>query len=128
MTRQNYEVLIRPSNPEWDESLDDYREVVAALRDRGIDARLADIPAPPSGSDIPDFLPEAFAVFIAVKVSDAIFATIIEELRRLIIAKAKVKWRPRGEQVKGVVYGPSGSILHEFTFEAEGRDDSPLEQ
>jgi hypothetical protein len=83
--KAEFEVLVRPSHPEWDERLDDYREVVEALRDHGIDAQLADMAAPPSGSDLPNFVPLAFAVYVAHKVADAILAAIIEEVRRVLV-------------------------------------------
>lgn len=125
---QESEILICPSHPEWDERLDDYREAVEALQGQEIDAQLADMAAPPSGSDLPDFIPLAFAVYVAHKVADAILAAIIDNLRRIVIARAKVPWRERGEKVKGVIYGPEGEVLHEFVFEAVGDDEQPSGQ
>ena len=112
------EVLVRPSHPEWDERLDDYHEVVAALRDQGIDANLADMAVPPSGSDLPEFVPLAFAIFVAHKVADAILATIIEEVRRVLVSRARIRWAKKGKTVRGVIYGQNGEILHEFTMHA----------
>jgi hypothetical protein len=112
-------IVIRPAIPEWDERPGDYEELVSALRARGVNARLADHKGIPSGSDIPALIPEAFAVFIAAKLTDALLASVIDDLTRLIVRRAQAKWWRKGGRARGVIYGPKGDVLHEFVIKAD---------
>lgn len=64
-------IVIRPAIPEWEESASDYEELIDALGERGIDVELAEIKGIPSGSDLREFVPIAFSVYIGIKVTDA---------------------------------------------------------
>ena len=104
-------VTITPAIPEWDEHPDDYRELVAALREHGVRARLGR-PVPPYGSDIPEFVPTAVAAYIAGTFSRALVDLLAEKLMSRVIQRAKLRWWP--DRAKAVIYGPSGEVLREI--------------
>jgi hypothetical protein len=71
---------------------------------------------PPSGADLPDFIPLAFAAYVGMKLTDAVVDFLIEQAKTLIVERARTRWRTRGKRVKGVIYGPNGEVLREFTW------------
>jgi hypothetical protein len=101
-------IVLRPAIPEWEESGGDYEELIDALAEQGVDVELAEIKGIPSGSDLPEFVPLAFAIFIGIRVTDALIDTIVDEVLRVVVARAKTRWWRKDETVKGVIYGPSG--------------------
>lgn len=87
---------------------------------------LAEVKGIPSGADLPEFVPIAFAIYIGVKITNALLNAVIDEASRLVVARAKARWWHSGKTVKGVIYGPNGEIVRELTFESkEGREDPP---
>jgi hypothetical protein len=117
-------IVLRPSIPEWEETASNYEEFIDALDRRGLEVELAEVKGIPSGGDLPEFVPIAFAIYIGVKATDALVGAVVDEALRLIVARAKARWWRRGEKVKAVIYGPDGEILRELTFESrEGRED-----
>lgn len=126
IARRKIDVEVRPAIPEWEERPRDYEELLDALNARGVNAKFTDHKGIPSGSDIPALVPEAFAVFVLTKATDALIGSLVNDLARIIVSRAKAKWWRKGEQVKGVIYGPNNEVLRELTFEpAEGSTDDP---
>lgn len=119
--RRGPRVTITPAIPEWDEHPDDYREVVAVLRERGLRAGIGR-PVPPYGSDLPAFVPTAVAAYIAGAFSRAVVDLVAEELMSRVIQKAKLRWWP--DRVKVVIYGPNHEVLREIEV-APREPDSP---
>jgi hypothetical protein len=105
--------LVAPSIPEWEERPREYEAAVSALRSRGIQAELAECPIPPCGSDLPDAVPLAFAVYLAAKITDVMLEVIATELVDLLRARASCE---RKEAAKGVIYGPEGQVLREIVL------------
>jgi hypothetical protein len=119
-------IVLRPAIPEWEENASNYEELLDALDERGFKFELAEVKGIPSGADLPEFVPIAFAIYIGVKITDALLNAVIDEASRLVVARAKARWWRRGKTVKGVIYGPNGEIVRELTFESkEGREDPP---
>jgi hypothetical protein len=116
-------IIVRPAIPEWQESADDYEEFIDALAGQNIKAELAEIKGIPSGADLgAQFIPEAFAIYLGVKATNALIDNIVAEAMRLIVARAKARWWRQGEHVKGVIYGPDGEIVKEVAWRStEGR-------
>jgi hypothetical protein len=120
-------IIVRPAIPEWQESAGDYEEFIDALAEQGIEAELAEIKGIPSGADLGiQFVPEAFAIYLGVKATDALIDNIVAEAMRLIVARAKARWWRRGELVKGVIYGPDGEVVKEVTWRS--MDGRPAER
>lgn len=122
------DLTIAPSIPEWEEHPQDYEEWVDAVRDLGLRAKLPQNKPPPSGSDVPEFIPLGFAVYLAVKVTDAVLDSLIEQATRFVIDRAQTRWRPRGKRVKGVIYGPNHEVLREVIWTSTDEEDRPIEQ
>jgi hypothetical protein len=119
-------IVLRPAIPEWEESASNYEEFLNALNKRGFEVELAEVKGIPSGADLPEFVPIAFAIYIGVKITDALVGAVVDEASRLVVSRAKARWWRRGRTVKAVIYGPDGEILRELTFESrEGREDPP---
>lgn len=108
-------IIVRPSIPEWQESADDYEEFIDTLARQNIKAELAEIKGIPSGADLgAQFIPEAFAIYLGVKATDALID--------IIVARAKARWWRQGEPVKGVIYGPDGEVVKEVAWRStDGR-------
>lgn len=119
-------IVLRPAIPEWEESAPNYEELIDALGERGFEVELAEVKGIPSGADLPEFVPIAFAVYIGVKATDALVGAVVDEALRLVVTRAKARWWRKGKMVKAVIYGQNGEILRELTFESrEGREDPP---
>jgi hypothetical protein len=116
-------IFIRPAIPEWQENADAYEAFIDALAERNISIELTEIKGIPSGGDLGAHLvPEAFAIYLGIKATDVLIENIVAEAMRRIVERAKVRWWRRGEQVKGVIYGPHGEVLREITWRStEGR-------
>jgi len=116
-------IFVRPAIPEWQESAQDYEDLIDDLANQGIEVELAEIKGIPSGGDLgADFVPEAFAIYVGLKVTDALIADVVAAVKRTVVVRAKTRWWRRGEQVKGVIYGPDGEVVREVTWtSAEGR-------
>jgi hypothetical protein len=67
---QSPDLTIAPSIPEWQDHSADYEELVVAVRRLGLRARLAENKPPPSGADIPEFVPLGFAIYLGTKIAD----------------------------------------------------------
>lgn len=119
-------IFIRPAIPEWEENADAYEDFIEALAEQDIALELTEIKGIPSGGDLgAHLIPEAFAIYVGIKATDALIENIVAEAMRAIVARAKVRWWRRGEQVKGVIYGPDGQVLREITWHStEGRQPS----
>jgi hypothetical protein len=114
--RRSPDVTIAPSVPEWEEHPEDYEAWVAAVGDLGLRANLPEHKPPPSGSDLPEFIPIGFIVYLAVKVADSVLDSLIEQAKHFVIDRAKTRWWTKGRRVKGVIYGPDGKVLREVTW------------
>jgi hypothetical protein len=108
--------MIAPSVPEWEEHPADYEAWVEALGDLGLRAQVPEHKPPPSGSDLPEFIPLGFAVYLAVKVTDAVLDSLIEQATKFVIVRTKTRWWTKGRRVKGVIYGPNNEVLREVTW------------
>jgi hypothetical protein len=118
--------FVRPSIPEWEEGAPRYEELIDALAERDINLELTEVKGIPSGSDLPQFVPLAFAIYLGVKVTDALVDAVVGEVMRLVVARAKLRWR-RGRKARGVIYGPDGEVLHEFIFESSEGEGTSLD-
>ena len=123
-------IFIRPAIPEWEENADAYEEFIDLLAERDVAVELTEIKGIPSGADLgAHLIPEAFAIYIGVKATDVLIEDIVAEATRTIIRRARTRWWRRGEQVKGVIYGPRGEVLREITWRStEGRQSSSERQ
>lgn len=115
-------IVLRPAIPEWQEHGGDYEEFIDASAASGIDIELAEIKGIPSGSDLPQFVPLAFAIYLGVRASDHVVGTITDLVMRVVVDRAQARWWRKGQKVKGVIYGPTGEILKEIEWvSTEGR-------
>lgn len=127
--RRKPDVTIAPSTPEWDEHPEDYEAWTAAARGLYLRVGIAENKPPPSGSDVPEFIPLGFAVYVAVKLTDAVLDALVEQAMKFVVDRAKTRWWTKGKRVKGVIYGPNHEILREVTWrstegERERRDET----
>lgn len=110
------DVAIGPSVPEWEDHPADYEEWVEAARSLGLRAALMEQKPPHSGADLPEFVPLGFAVYVGVKLTDAVLDALVDQAKTLIVDRARTRWWTRGKRVKGVIYGPNGEVLREVTW------------
>ena len=117
--------MIVPTIPEWQEHSSDYLELSEAITTgprpfgrRGRPRR------PHSGSDVPDFVPLGFLVYVGVKLADPVVDALVERVMRIVIDRAKARWWTKGKEVEGVIYGPDHEVLRRVTWEStEGEQE-----
>jgi hypothetical protein len=113
------DVVIVPTIPEWQEHAHDYLTLSEAITDDlGLSAVALDRGVPHSGSDIPDFVPLGFLVYLGVKLADAAVDALIDRITRIVIERGKARWWTKGKQVEGRIYGPDGKVVRRVTWES----------
>lgn len=113
------DVVIVPTIPEWEEHADDYLALSEAITaDLDLSAVALDRGVPHSGSDIPDFLPLGFLMYLGVRLADAALDALVDRLTRIVIERGKTRWWTKGKQVEGRIYGPDGEVLRRVTWES----------
>ena len=119
------DVMIVPTIPEWQEHSSDYLELSEAITtDLGLSAAAEDRGAPHSGSDVPDFVPLGFLVYVGVKLADPVVDALVERVMRIVVDRAKARWWTKGKEVEGVIYGPNHEVLRRVTWEStEGEQE-----
>lgn len=116
---------MRPAIPEWQENSAAYEDLIDTLGEQGIEVELAEVKGIPSGGDLPEFVPLAFAIYIGVKATDALINAIAEAAVRVVVDRAKARWWRKGQKVKGVIYGPREETLKEVVWVSnEGRPEA----
>ncbi len=113
------DVVIVPTIPEWQEHASDYLALSEAITaDLDLSAVALDRGVPHSGSDIPDFVPLGFLVYLSVKLADAAVDALVDRIMRIVIERGKARWWTKGKQVEGRIYGPDGEVLRRMTWES----------
>lgn len=113
------DVVIVPTIPEWQEHADDYLALSEAIvADLDLSAVALDRGVPHAGSDLPDFVPLGFLIYLGVKIGDAALDALVDQIKRIVIERAKTRWWTKGKQVEGRIYGPDGEVLRRVTWES----------
>lgn|GEM_PF-5205072 len=113
------DVVIVPTIPEWEEHAADYLALSEAITaDLDLSAVALDRGVPHSGSDIPDFVPLGFLIYLGVKLADTAVDALVDRITRLVIERGKTRWWTKGKQVEGRIYGPDGEVLRRVTWES----------
>lgn len=116
-------ITLQPAIPEWDDRAEDWVELFDALSDLGFEVQIPEHKTIPSGSDLPEFIPTAFIVYIGYKVTDALIGMLVEELTAKIVNRVGSKFWKKGEKAKGIIYGPDGEVLKEITYAPKRTDE-----
>lgn len=120
--RADYITLV-PAIPEWEDCEENWRELFDALSDEGLKVQIPENKIPPSGADLPEFVPMAFIVYVGYKLTDALVDRLLDELTNRIIKRVgSAYWRTH-PKAKGVIYGPDGEVLKEIAYEPKQPDD-----
>jgi hypothetical protein len=117
--RPEADVVIIPTIPEWEEHADDYLSLSEAITaDLGLSAVALDRGVPHAGSDIPDFVPLGFLIYLGVKLADTAVDALVDRIMRIVIERGKTRWWTKGKQVEGRIYGPDGEVLRRVTWKS----------
>lgn len=120
MPMPDVDVMIVPTIPEWQEHSADYLELSEVISaDLGLSAAAEDRGAPHAGSDVPDFVPLGFLIYVGVKVADPVIDALVERVMRIVVDRAKARWWTKGKEVEGVIYGPNNEVLRRVTWESK---------
>lgn len=113
------DVVIVPTIPEWEEHANDYLALGKAITvDLDLSAVALDRGVPHAGSDIPDFVPLGFLIYLGVKLTDAAVDALVDRIMRIVIERGKTRWWTKGKKVEGRIYGPDGEVLRKMTWES----------
>lgn len=114
------DVVILPTVPEWLEHPSDYVELSDVISaDFGLTAVAEDRTVPHAGSDLPEFVPLAFIIYVGVKLADSVVDALVERVTRIVVDRARTRWWTRGKQVEGVIYGADGEVLRRVVWESK---------
>jgi hypothetical protein len=114
------DVVILPTVPEWQEHGGDYVELSEAISaDLGLSAVAEDRTVPHAGSDLPEFIPLAFLIYVGVKLADSAVDALVERVTRIVVDRARTRWWTKGKKVEGVIYGPDGEVLRRVIWESK---------